>query len=290
MQLVTRFTDVSPIAYSAQGLSEGQLHATAPSIFADGKHASRSERYVQIPTIAVLDALRREGFAPVMACQSRVRHPDRRNFTKYMVRLRQVSAATGADVAAVGDADVDEIILVNSHDGSCSYQLLAGVFRFVCANGLVCGAAAADVRLAHRQLCVDDLVQAALELVDEFPRRRRQRTAMATRLMGPTDQQTFARAAVCLRYGPEGVTARRRPSVGDVLAARRSEDAGDDLWSVFNRVQESLVRGGVPLPDPSGRRVRSRPIQSIDRLISLNRQLWALADAWLQRELVCWGG
>ncbi|EEF6566847.1 DUF945 domain-containing protein, partial [Salmonella enterica] len=32
-----------------------------------------------------------------------------------------------------------EIILLNSHDGSSSYQMVPGLFRFICTNGLVCG-------------------------------------------------------------------------------------------------------------------------------------------------------
>ena len=50
-------------------LSEEQMRAAAPSVFAEGKHASRSERYTYIPTIEVLRGLRKEGFEPFMVAQ-----------------------------------------------------------------------------------------------------------------------------------------------------------------------------------------------------------------------------
>ncbi len=56
-----------------------------------------------------------------------------------MIRLRHASQINGSEA--------NEIIFLNSHDGTSSYQMLAGMFRFVCQNGLVCGDAVAGVRV-----------------------------------------------------------------------------------------------------------------------------------------------
>ena len=88
----------------------------APSIFAEDKHASRSERYSYIPTAAVLTELRKEGFQPFMVCQTRVRQDDRRDYTKHLIRLRHGSQINGAEA--------NEIILLNSHDGTSTYLML----------------------------------------------------------------------------------------------------------------------------------------------------------------------
>jgi hypothetical protein len=45
-----------------------------------------------------------------------------------MLRLRRAGQITGQQVP--------EIIQLNSHDGSSSYQMLPGLFRSVCCNGL----------------------------------------------------------------------------------------------------------------------------------------------------------
>ncbi|EFE0887037.1 TA system toxin CbtA family protein [Escherichia coli] len=112
-------------------LTREELFRVVPSVFSEDKHESRSERYTYIPTISLLDSLQREGFQPFFACQTRVRDPGRREHTKHMLRLRREGQITGKQVP--------EIILLNSHDGSSSYQMLPGLFRAVCQNGLVCG-------------------------------------------------------------------------------------------------------------------------------------------------------
>jgi len=66
-----RFGSVAAAGHSP--LSDDQLRGLAPSAFAAGKHESRSERYTYIPTSAVIDGLRANGFAPTFAKQGRSR-------------------------------------------------------------------------------------------------------------------------------------------------------------------------------------------------------------------------
>ena len=126
MRLASRFGRVNLIRRD-RPLTREELMQHTPSVFGEEKHTSRSERYVYIPTITLLENLQREGFEPFFACQTRVRDQSRREHTKHMLRLRR----TGQ----IADKQVPEIILLNSHDGSSSYQMLPGLFRFVCQNG-----------------------------------------------------------------------------------------------------------------------------------------------------------
>ncbi|CAG9194717.1 hypothetical protein PSAB6_150028 [Paraburkholderia sabiae] len=142
MQLASSFRYGSPMLRADSPLSDDQIRRVAPSIFADGKHESRSERYTYIPTIDVLRGLRNEGFQPFMVCQTRVRRDDRREYTKHMLRLRHADQITGEEA--------NEIVLLNSHDGTSSYQMLAGMLRFVCQNGMVAGDNVADIRVPQR--------------------------------------------------------------------------------------------------------------------------------------------
>ena len=71
--LATRFAGNTFVIRSEAPLGEDQMRQAAPSIFAEGKHASRSERYTYIPTIDVLRGLRKEGFEPFMVAQSKSR-------------------------------------------------------------------------------------------------------------------------------------------------------------------------------------------------------------------------
>ncbi|AZD86823.1 YafZ-like protein [Pseudomonas chlororaphis subsp. aureofaciens] len=116
MQLASRFGRGSPVLRADRPLTDDQIRSVVPSIFAEAPHESRSERYSYIPTAAILTELRKEGFEPFMVCQTRVRQEDRRDFTKHMIRLRHASQINGAEA--------NEVILLNSHDGTSSYQML----------------------------------------------------------------------------------------------------------------------------------------------------------------------
>ena len=67
-----------------------------------------------------------------------------------------------------------------------------------------------------------------------------------------------------------------------MLEPRRRDDVRSDLWSTFNRVQESLVNGGLPGRGATGRRMHTRPVQGIDQSVKLNRALWMLAEEMRQ--------
>ncbi|MFK0531262.1 DUF932 domain-containing protein, partial [Escherichia coli] len=76
-------------------LTHEELMHHVPGIFGEDKHTSRSQNYTYIPTITVLESLQREGFQPFFACQTRVRDPGRRGYTKHMLRLRRAGGITG---------------------------------------------------------------------------------------------------------------------------------------------------------------------------------------------------
>jgi hypothetical protein len=274
MQLASSFRYGSPMLRSDSPLSDDQIRRVAPSIFADGKHQSRSDRYTYIPTIDVLRGLRNEGFQPFMVCQTRVRDQDKREFTKHLIRMRPASEITGEDV--------NEVILLNSHDGTSSYQMLGGVYRFVCQNGMVAGETVGEVRVPHKGSIVQNVINGALEVLDGFGLIREQKDGMRAVTLTRDEQHAFARSALALRYDPADVEAPAPVTESQLLNVRRFEDRRDDLWTVFNRIQESLTKGGLQGRSRSGRAMSTRPVTGIDQNLKLNRALWMLADAMRQ--------
>jgi len=233
MRLASRFGRINQIRRD-RPLTRDELAHYVPSVFCEEKHESRSERYTYIPTITLLDNLQREGFQPFFACQTRVRDLNKRDHTKHMLRLRREGQITGKQVP--------EIILLNSHDGSSSYQMLPGLFRFVCQNGLVCGETFGEVRVPHKGNVVEKVIEGAYEVLGIFDRVEEKRDAMQSLLLPPPAQQAFARAALTYRFGEE----HQPVTASQILTPRRYEDRQNDLWSVFNRCQENLLKGGVP--------------------------------------------
>lgn len=268
MQLASRFASRSPILRSPVPLSDDQIRLVAPSIFAEEAHDSRSERYTYIPTSVILNKLRGEGFQPFMVTQTRVRREDRREFTKHMIRLRHASQITGSEA--------NEIIVLNAHDGSSSYQMLAGMFRFVCSNGLVCGDTVADVRVPHKGDVVSHVIEGAYEVLAGFDRVSESRDSMRAITLDQEEAAVFARSALALKYDTDVKPAPITET--QLLQPRRSADAKPDLWSVMNVCQENVSKGGLRGRTATGQRRQTRGIQGIDNDIKLNRALWLLAD------------
>src|SRR3546814_18245507 len=134
-----------------------------------------------------------------MVCQTRVRNEDRREHTKHLIRLRHASQISGAEA--------NEIILLNSHDGSSSYQMLAGMFRFVCHNGLVCGDTFADVRVPHKGDITDQVIEGAYDVLKSFEQVHRSREAMRAITLEEGQQDIFARTTLAPKYYEQNKTS-----------------------------------------------------------------------------------
>jgi hypothetical protein len=112
-------------------LANDQIRAVAPSVFAVSPLPGVSGRYLFVPTAQIVSRLRESGWSPVEAHQQLVRLDDRSGFQKHLLRFQR------RDFRAVAGEYSPELVLVNSHDRSSAYQLHAGLFRFVCGNGMI---------------------------------------------------------------------------------------------------------------------------------------------------------
>ncbi|EAO4545710.1 DUF945 domain-containing protein [Salmonella enterica] len=269
MRLASRFGRINQIRRD-RPLTHEELMQYTPSVFGEDKHTSRREKYSYIPTITLLENLRREGFEPFFACQSRVRDPGRRDYTKHMLRLRRAGQITGQQVP--------EIIILNSHGGESSFQLLPGVFRSVCTNSLVCRQSFGEIRVPHRGDIVGKVIEGAYEVLGVFDRVEEKREAMQSLLLPPPAQQALAKAALTYRFGEE----HQPVTTAQVLTPRRREDYGQDLWTVWNTLQENLLKGGLPGRTVQGKRTHTRAVNGIDGDIRLNRALWVMAEQMQQ--------
>ena len=265
MKLASRFGRTNQIRRD-RPLTREELMQHVPSVFSEDKHTSRSDRYSYIPTITLLENLQSEGFEPFFACQSRVRDPDRREHTKHLLRLRRAGQINGQHVP--------EIIILNSHDGASSFQLLPGIFRQVCTNSLVCGQSFGEIRVPHRGDIVGKVIEGAYEVLGVFDRVEEKREAMRSLLLPPPAQHALANAALTYRFGEEHqpVTATK------ILTPRRYEDRQNDLWTTYQRLQENLLKGGLSGRTAKGKRTHTRAVNGIDGDIRLNRALWVMAE------------
>jgi hypothetical protein len=259
-------------------LSMDEVRALAPSAFATEAHESRSNRYAFIPTAAVIEGLAGAGFLPFKASQSTTRTEGRENHTKHMVRFRRMENS----IQHVGDS-VPEVVMVNSHDGTSAYKLTAGIFRFVCSNGLVVADCTfGSVSIQHTGNIVEQVIDASHQIIDGSTKVLANAQKWGNLRLTNGEQNAFAEAARVLRFGNEKGEVVSPITAAQLLEPRRREDSGNDLWATYNRVQENAIKGGLRAwkrdEDGMRRRVTMRGVKGIDQDLKLNKALWTLAD------------
>ncbi len=259
-------------------LTTDDLLTKAPSIYATNAHAERSDKYSFVSTPQVLDVLRGEGWVPTQAVECRVRTKggqimSREGHQKHMIRLARLG-----DIYNQGNKkSILELVLRNSSDGTCKIQLDAGIFRLVCANGIVIQSDSfGGMKFKHMGLDMNDVVNATTAIVNEAPALMDTMGRWSGLQMSHNEQLTFAQSALAMRYGDEEAPV----SPEAILNPRRWDDKSSDLWTTYNVIQEHLIKGGAKAWNRSGggRRRSIRAVNSIDGGVELNKELWGLAE------------
>jgi uncharacterized protein YajQ (UPF0234 family) len=85
----------------------------------------------------------------------------------------------------------------------------------------------------------------------------------------------FAKKALECRFDETEMT-RIDVDLNDLLTAKRKEDQGSDLWSIYNVIQEKLVHGEFSYK--AGVKTRkARKIKNFNKDLELNEKLYDLA-------------
>lgn len=252
-------------------LTLDEIRGCAPAVFQEKAYDAMSPTYAYIPTITVLEKLMEAGFQVHEVAQTRPYKRERDPYAKHMLRLRY--PATEKRVGA----SIPELVLINAHDGTARYYLYAGVYRMICANGMIVGDTFAKVVVAHRggEITKSRVLEGSYEIIDdEMPRVMKAVTAMQRRRLAPEEQLSLAQTAVALRS--KGTVASY--TAQDLLASRRTADESSDLWTVFNRIQENVIQGGMAGRSMLfQRRSTARPVERVDQIVGINRKLWDAA-------------
>ena len=256
-----------------------EIAKRAPSALATRPYDAMSAKYAYIPTLGVIEAMIKAGFQPFSATQSRTRVVGKGDFTKHMLRFRHEDVSQSL---AVGDV-IPEVVLINSHDGTSAYKLIAGLYRLVCSNGMMVSDAEIDaIKITHKGNIVGEVVEGSYKLIGETQKSLGTVQGWARLQLTDGEQHAFAESAHTLRFADADGKVTTPITADQLLTPRRREDVGGDLWHTLNRVQENVIAGGVSavLRDANGRRVRrvsTRRINGIDQDVRLNRALGELA-------------
>jgi hypothetical protein len=259
------------LARPASILTPDQLRQVAPSIFAESPWERMSDRYRMVPTIEVVGMLADRGFRPVRAQQSRSRIEGKGDFTRHLIRFRHDDY-----MGEAAGAELPELVLCNSHDGTSAYQFMSGIFRLVCSNGLTVQSAdfgSIKVRHSGGRDFQERVIEATCQVIEDAPRTLAKVEAWKQIELTAPQREAFAAAVSEVRDATVEVEPR------ELLVPRRPEDRKPDLWTTVNVVQENVIKGGVRgTSEKTGRRVKTRAVGSVAEDVRLNRALWTLTE------------
>ncbi len=255
-------------------LTKDQIREIAPSVFTmKADKSSTSKHYVHIPTEQVIDDMQALGWGVVDAKQVKARK--NAGYQKHMVVFGNDDITiTGKD----GDTVMPRILMTNSHDGKNSFQFQAGLYRLVCSNGLVIADAEfANMKIRHMGYDLAELKTVITEIVEKLPLTVECMNKLKAKQLSEKEQVEFAKEALATRLSEKEISKYTSEDIVELLNPTREEDNGNDMWSVYNVIQEKIIHGMFDVYGVNGKVRKARKIKNFKQDTQVNQELYQLA-------------
>lgn len=172
------------------------------------------------------------------------------------------------------------IEMFNSHNLSKRLMFAIGYFKFLCSNGLIVASGPAEtIRIKHRfsDDRLSEIMDRVSDISERFPTIQNTINHFKSRQLSEQEQEAFARYAINGRFLYRPAMPKRfqdmERTTEKLLQHRRPEDSGSNVWEVYNRVQENLIKGIDGF---------TRPIKGYSDNIRVNQLLWKGAETALK--------
>ena len=258
-------------------LTKDQIRNSAPLIFAESPtNPDVSNKYLFVNTETIIDDLEKLGWLPVQAAQRKGRKKEGTIFSKHMVAFQNPEIKiTSKD----GDDAYPRILLTNSHDGMQAFKFSVGIFRLVCSNGLVIADEKfSDFKIKHKGYTFGELRNVVKQAVEDLPNRVQVMNDMKNRTLTEVEKRKLAIDAMLIRAGVNNLRYDEE-TIDEILEPKRKEDEGDDLWRVFNVIQEKITQGEFHAALQGAKVRKVRKIKSFEKDMKVNKELFKLATA-----------
>lgn len=263
---------------SIQALSIEQVRQAVPTAFVTEAAPTTSQRYSFIPTSTIIEDMARLGWQirEAKGMKSTGKNKIRQQYGAHMIRFFH------PDIMINNENGIEaypEILLKNNSMGVGKVQIEVGVIRMACSNGLVIKSTdLGSFKLRHRMYTFQDLQELVNSILSRLPIAVEKINRFAQIELTPEQQKAFAAKALKTRLGEEKIASAEE--VESLLRVRREADNGNTLWQVFNRLQESIVRGGEYFVDAKGKMRKMKPIRNFAQDMKLNGDIWEIAEEY----------
>ena len=262
-------------------MDKEQLRELCPLAFAEAPtNPDVSGKYLFVNTETIVDDLDKLGWKPVQAAQRKSRG-NGTIFSKHMVAFQNPDIKIKGEG---GDDSFPRIIMTNSHDGMQAFKFSVGIFRLVCSNGLVVADEQfSEFKIKHKGYTFGELREVVNQAVEDLPNKVQVLNDMKNRTLTQDEKNKLALDAMLIRANitPGSEKANEfnydEETIEDILDPKREEDKGDDLWRVFNVIQEKITQGDFHAALTGAKVRKVRKIKSFEKDLKVNKELFKLA-------------
>ena len=278
--------------------SKEELREIAPSIFSTKPSPEVSSKYSHIPTDKLIDDMELLGWKVADAKEVQARQKTTRGFQKHLVVFRNPDIVINqmpdnivqSSTSPTGyrrnngtfakknpiDTVFPQILLTNSHDGKNAFTFTAGLFRMVCENGLVISTNEFEkVSIRHMGYDFEELQKQVTEMVEKLPLTVESMNKMIDTKLEEKSILKFAKDMLAVRF-PEDELRRITIDMDEFITPVRPEDKGEDLWSIFNVIQEKIIEGDFDYTIGTKHR-KARQIKNFKQDMDLNSKMFDVA-------------
>ena len=244
-------------------------------------HQRMSEKYKFVSTQQIIEHLATRGWEQSHVSVANTIKKSNAGFQPHLIRLRNPSVK-------IDEGNAPEILVLNSHNGTKALTLSLGLFRFACANGIITGKHFTKFRILHRGFTYERLDEGLKFILEQSDLLAAKVDALRVFKMTQQQKRTLAQEIVQSRF--VDIYKGKYPGKVDydaLLTPAREEDQGSDAWTVFNVIQEKLIRGGIKyqicrqVKDKDGKTLETIPLdkttkeaKSIHNVVALNQMAW----------------
>lgn len=247
-------------------------------VYANNASITTSNRYRHINTTNVIKTITDKGWELIDTSYAKVRKADRIGYQKHVLIFENSNYLIDTE-------NKMQLLVTNSHDGSSSLRFNLGIFRTVCANGLVVGDNFFEEYIRHDSERIPEKIEKVIEEIAAITPKLTETVVKMKSVQISNEQidQLKKVAAEIRLENAKNVISIDFNTIGNV---KRIEDSNNDLYTVFNRVQETMIKGGIKykkLRKKKGEKVEStsitRPIKN--KLLSniYNKKLWHFVES-----------
>ena len=262
---------VNKIFKTVKPLSNESLFKVAPSIFSENPIEGVSDKYAFVPTYKLLDTFRDAGYYPIMASESKVRE-ENQGYQKHIIQFRSLENLLRPNAKD----EYEDIVLTNSHNRTSSFIVDLAIFRIVCSNMLVVPSKSfVHTSIVHIGFTQEKVKNAIEEVTSYIPKIKEQVSIFKSIYLTNAEMQMLANAAIDIRFD----TNTHYIKADELLKVNYEEDEVNTLWSAYNRIQESMIRGGVKMKNlVTNKNFTSKAINGIDATIKFNKELFSAVE------------